>query len=312
MREYVVKRLLLSIPVLFGASVLVFAMIRLIPGCPAVAMAGVHADAEFIEQVRQDLGLDRSLPAQYVMFLGDLLRGELGRSTLSGRPVIRELAERFPRTGELTLTSMGVATAVGVAAGIISSTRPYSTLDNLSMIVALAGVAMPVFWLGLMLQLLFSVELGWLPATGRGTAAHLILPALALGAVSAGIVARMTRSSMLEVLKQDFIVTARSKGLAERVVVYRHALKNAMIPVVTIVGLQFGTLLGGAVLTETVFAWPGLGRLLVGAILARDYPVIQGGVLLLSTTFVVVNLGVDLFYVYLDPRIRYVSRAGES
>ncbi len=312
MREYVVKRLLLAIPVLFGVSVLVFAMIRLIPGCPAVAMAGVHADAQFIEQVRRDLGLDRSLPAQYGMFLGDLLRGELGRSTFSGRPVLRELAERFPRTGELTLASMGVATAVGVAAGIVSSTRRNSPVDNLGMVVALVGVAMPVFWLGLMLQLLFSVQLGWFPATGRGTLTHLVLPALTLGAASAGIVARMTRSSMLEVLRQDFIVTARSKGLAERVVVYRHALKNAMIPVVTIVGLQVGTLLGGAVLTETVFAWPGLGRLLVGAILARDYPVIQGGVLLLTVTFVAVNLAVDLLYVHLDPRIRYVSRGGES
>jgi len=308
---YIVRRLLLTIPVVIGVSILIFAIIRLIPGDPAVAIAGVHASNEYIEQVRKDLYLDRSLPVQYGIFVRNLFRGELGVSTMSRRPVATELRERFPRTIELTLAAMLIASLVGISAGIISATRRYSLFDNLSMLVALFGVAAPVFWLALMLQLLFAVNLGWLPATGRGTWRHLILPALTLGMATAGLIARITRSSMLEVLRQDFITTARAKGLAEKVVVYKHALKNALIPVVTIMGLQFGILLGGAVLTETVFAWPGVGRLLVDSILARDYPVVQGAVMTLAVSFVLINLVVDLAYAFLDPRISYQSQESE-
>jgi len=251
MWRYVVWRLLLTLPTLLGAVTFVFLMVRLLPGDPAVAIAGVQA------------------------------------------------------TPELALAALVVAALIGIPAGIISAVRPYSLFDNVSMLVALFGVSIPVFWLGLMLMLLFSVQLGWLPATGRGTLAHLVLPAITLGTASAALIARMTRSSMLEVLTQDYVQTARAKGLPERAVILRHALKNAFIPVVTVLGLQLGTLLSGAVLTETVFAWPGVGRLVVESILARDYPVVQGVVLLLATAFVVLNLIVDLVYAWLDPRIRY-------
>ena len=308
---YIMRRLLLTVPVVVGVSILIFLIIRLIPGDPAIAIAGVHASNEYIEQIRKDLYLDRGLAVQYAIFVRNLARGDLGNSTMTRRPVVVELRERFPRTVELTLLAMLIASVVGISAGIISATRRYSIFDNISMLVALFGVAAPVFWLALMLQLLFAVHLGWLPATGRGTFRHLILPAITLGLASAGLIARITRSSMLEVLRQDFITTARAKGLAEKVVVYKHAFKNALIPVVTIMGLQFGILLGGAVLTETVFAWPGVGRLLVDSILARDYPVVQGAVLVLAVTFVLINLIVDLIYAFLDPRISYHARESE-
>ncbi len=311
MYGYIVRRLLLTVPVIVGVSILIFLIIRLIPGDPAIAIAGVHASAEYIEQIRKDLHLDQSLPVQYAIFVRNLARGELGDSTMSRRPVSVELRERFPRTVELTLLAMLIASVVGISAGIISATRRYSIFDNVSMLVALFGVAAPVFWLALMLQLLFAVHLGWLPATGRGTFRHLILPSMTLGMATAGLIARITRSSMLDVLRQDFITTARAKGLAEKVIIYKHALKNALIPVVTIMGLQFGILLGGAVLTETVFAWPGVGRLLVDSILARDYPVVQGAVLVLAVSFVLINLLVDLIYAFLDPRISYHSRESE-
>jgi peptide/nickel transport system permease protein len=308
---YILRRLLLTVPVVVGVSVLIFLIIRLIPGDPAVAIAGVHASNEYIEQIRKDLHLDRSLPIQYLIFVRNLARGDLGYSTMSRRPVVVELRERFPRTVELTLLAMAIASVIRISAGIISATRRYSVFDNMSMLVALFGVAAPVFWLALMLQLLFAVHLGWLPATGRGTFRHFILPSLTLGMATAGLIARITRSSMLEVLRQDFITTARAKGLSEKVIIYKHALKNALIPVVTIMGLQFGILLGGAVLTETVFAWPGVGRLLVDSILARDYPVVQGAVLVLAVSFVLINLFVDLIYAFLDPRISYHSRESE-
>jgi len=309
--SYILRRLLLTVPVVIGVSILIFLIIRLIPGDPAVALAGVQATPDYIEQIRKELHLDRSLPVQYAIFVRKLVKGDLGNSTLTRRPVVVELKERFPRTIELTLIALFIASVVGITAGIISATKRYSLFDNISMLVALFGVAAPVFWLALMLQLLFSVHLGWLPSTGRGTLLHLILPSMTLGMASAGLIARITRSSMLEVLRQDFITTARSKGLAEKVIIYKHALKNALIPVVTIMGLQFGILLGGAVLTETVFAWPGVGRLLVDSILARDYPVVQGAVLVLAFSFVLINLVVDLIYAFLDPRISYLSRESE-
>ncbi len=302
---YVLRRLLLTVPVLLGVTFIIFAMVRLTPGDPAQVIAGEQATRDTVETVRRSLGLDQPIPLQYVRFLRDLIRGDMGRSTRSLRPVTRELADRFPNTIELTLAGMLVASLIGIGAGVVSATRRNRWPDTLSMLFALGGVSMPVFWLGLMLILVFSVQLGWLPPVGRGTWAQLILPAVTLGTASAAILARMTRSSLLEVLRQDFVTTARAKGLNERFVIYKHALKNAMIPVVTVMGLQFGTLLAGAVLTETVFAWPGIGRLIVESILARDYPVVQGAVLLAALTFVFVNLVVDVLYSVLDPRIHY-------
>ncbi|MFW5827621.1 MAG: nickel ABC transporter permease [Alkalispirochaeta sp.] len=299
------RRLLLTIPVVFGVSLIVFSIIRLLPGDPARALAGVNASPEYIQQVRDRYGLDDPIHIQYGRFMQGLVTGDLGNSTFSRRPVTTEIGERFPRTLTLASISLLIATVVGVSAGIVSATRRNSVFDNASMFVALVGVAAPVFWLALMLQLLFAVQLRWLPATGMGSVRHLILPSITLGMASAALMARITRSSMLDVLKQDFITTARSKGLAERVVIYKHALKNALIPVVTVLGLQFGILLGGAVLTETVFAWPGVGRLLVDAILRRDYPVVQGTVMLLALLFVIINLVVDVIYAFLDPRIHY-------
>ena len=309
MYGYLVRRLVLTVPVLFGVALLVFAIVRLIPGDPATAIAGPQATEAFVAQIAEQYHLNEPLYVQFGLFLRDLIKGDLGDSTFSRRPVMVELAERFPRTIQLTLAAMAVAMAIGIPAGIMSARRRNSIFDNLSMIVALLGVAAPVFWLALMLQLLFSVRLGWLPTTGTGSPAHLVLPAITLGMSTAGLIARVTRSSMLEVLRMEYVQTARAKGLSERDVIYGHAFKNAMIPVVTVVGLQFGILLGGAVLTESVFAWPGVGRLLVDAILSRDYPVVQGTVLVLAATFVVINLIVDLLYAVLDPRISYHGAA---
>ncbi len=301
----------MAIPVLIGVSILVFAIIRFIPGDPARAIAGVHASPEYIEQVRRELLLDEGLHVQYYVYLTNLLQGDLGRSTFTRRPVTVELFERFPNTLQLASTAMLIAIIIGMSAGIVSATKRYSLFDNASMLIALFGVAAPVFWLGIMFQLLFSVNLGWFPSGGIGTWKHLVLPALTLGLATTALIARITRSSMLDVLGQDYITTARSKGLVERVVVYKHALKNALIPVVTVMGLQFGTLLGGAVLTETVFSWPGVGRLMVDSILARDYPVVQGAVLLLAVFFVLINLVVDVIYAFLDPRITYGTKEVE-
>jgi ABC-type dipeptide/oligopeptide/nickel transport system permease component len=305
MYQYILRRLLLTIPVVIGVSVIVFGIIRLLPGDPARALAGVQATPEYIEQVRERYGLDEPVYVQYWNFVSGAAQGDLGRSTFSNRPVTTEIGERFPRTLLLASVSLAIATVIGVSAGIVSATRRNSLFDNASMFAALVGVAAPVFWLALMLQLLFSVQLRWLPPTGMGSIRHIILPSITLGLASAALMARITRSSMLDVLRQDFITTARAKGLAERVVVYKHALKNALIPVVTVLGLQFGILLGGAVLTETVFAWPGVGRLLVDSILRRDYPVVQGTVMLLAFLFVIINLVVDIIYAFLDPRIHY-------
>lgn len=311
MYQYIARRLMLTIPVVLGVSIIVFSIIRMIPGDPARAIAGVQATPEFIEQVRVRYALDRPMHVQYGLFMSGMARGDLGQSTFSRRPVTTEIRERFPRTLTLASISLLIATLVGVSAGIVSATRRNSLFDNASMLVALIGVAAPVFWMALMLQLLFSVQLRLLPATGLGTWRHLILPSITLGMASAALMARITRSSMLDVLRQEYITTARAKGLGERVIVYKHALKNALIPVVTVLGLQFGILLGGAVLTETVFAWPGVGRLLVDAILRRDYPVVQGTVLLLAFLFVLINLVVDIIYAFLDPRIHYQSGSGE-
>ncbi|MCS7240289.1 MAG: ABC transporter permease [Candidatus Bipolaricaulota bacterium] len=305
MLSYLVRRLLVAIPTLLGVTFIVFSIVRVLPGDPAQAMAGVHATQEYIERVRKELGLDLPVHIQFARFLGGLFQGDLGRSIRTGLPVAQEVWTRFVPTLELTSVSLFLTLLFGILVGIISATRPYSVFDHVSMFFSLVGLSMPVFWLGLMLMLLFSVRLGWLPAAGRGGLAHLILPSVTLAASSIALVARFTRSTLLEVLRQEYIVTARAKGARESRAVFIHALRNALIPIVTIVGLRFGALLSGAVLTETVFAWPGVGRLVVDSVSARDYPVIQGTVLMIAVCFVFINLVVDLLYGAINPRIRY-------
>ncbi len=305
MSRYIIRRLLLMVPVLIGVSLVVFFMIRLIPGDPAMALAGEHATPETVAMIRARFGLDRPLPVQYWAFVSNAAQGDLGRSTRTRRPVMQELRTQYPNTLQLATSALVVSVAIGVSAGILAAVKQHTWWDTGTMVFALFGVSMPVFWMGLMLMYVFSVRLGWLPTAGMGTAAHLVLPSITLGLSSAGILARMTRSAMLEVLRQDYIRTARSKGMSEWVIVLKHALQNAMIPIVTVLGLQFGTLLGGAVLTETVFAWPGVGRLMVDAIMSRDYPIVQGAVLAVALSFIFINLLVDVAYVYLDPAIKY-------
>jgi peptide/nickel transport system permease protein len=303
--RYIVARLLWLIPVLLGVSLIVFGIMKMVPGDVAQVLVGTEGTAEDVENIRHALGLDQPVYVQYGLFLTHLVQGDLGRSAVTRRPVADEIASRIRPTTELGLTAFAIALVVGLATGIVSATRQYTLWDNLATLIALVGVSMPIFWLGLMLTLLFSVTLRWLPSSGAGTPSQLVLPAVALGAASAAIIARQTRSGLLEVLNQDYVRTARAKGLVESAVVLRHALKNALIPTVTVVGLQVGYLLGGAVLTETVFARPGLGRLLVDSIASRDIAVVQATIMLLSVVFVLVNLIVDLLYVQLDPRIRY-------
>jgi peptide/nickel transport system permease protein len=305
MTAYLLRRILIALPTLLGVVVLVFLMVRLAPGDPAVLLAGEFATPETLEAIRARYGLDRSLPEQFLIYLEALLRGDLGESARSRRPVLEELKTYFPNTLELASAAILVAVLTGIPLGVLAALRPGSGLDLSVMVLALLGVSMPVFWFGLLAILIFSVGLGWFPVAGKGTLAHLVLPAITLGINATALLARMTRGALLEVLSQDYIRTARAKGLAERVVIFKHALRNALIPVVTVVGLEFGTLLSGAVITETIFAWPGLGQLLVGSILARDYPVVQGAVLLVAISFVLINLLVDLLYAAIDPRVRY-------
>ncbi len=305
MLSYLIKRLFSTIPVLIGISLLLFFMLRMLPGDPAQVLAGQMATPEEIENIRQQLGLDRPIYEQYATYLSRLARFDLGRSARTQNPVTQEIWARLPNTLLLAVVAILLACLFGIPAGIISAVKPYSWIDYLFTTSALFGMSMPVFWLGLMLVVVFSVILRWLPAGGTGSWQHVILPSVTLAAFVVAFIARMTRSTMLETLSQDFTTTARSKGLQERVVVIKHAFKNAMIPIITVVGLQFGLLLGGAVLTETVFAWPGLGRLIVDSILARDYPVIQGAILIFGLLYIMVNLVVDLIYAVVDPRIRY-------
>lgn len=305
MWRYVLRRLVLVLPVLIGVSIVVFWMVRAIPGDPAAVLAGEAASEEVKAELRSRLGLDEHPVIQYTIFVSNAIKGDFGRSIRSKRPVVQDLKSRAWPTLELSFGALAVALSIGLVAGILSAVKPYTLLDAVSMFIALIGVSMPVFWLGLMLILKFSHEFKWLPTAGRGTWRHLILPAVTLGLSSAAIIARMTRASMLEVLRQDYVRTARAKGLRERIIVLRHGLRNALIPIVTVIGLQFGTMLGGAVLTETVFAWPGMGRLLVDSIAARDYPVVQGAILVLACAFIFINLLVDVLYAYIDPTIRY-------
>ena len=305
MLQYVVKRLLSTIPVLFGISLLLFFMLRMLPGDPAQVLAGQMASPEDIKIIRHQLGLDRPIIVQYGLFLSRLVRFDLGRSARTQNPVISEVWARLPNTVLLAVAAITLACLFGIPAGIISATRPYTWIDYLFTSMALFGISMPVFWLGLMLVVIFSLVLQWLPAGGTGNWKHIILPSFTLAAFVVAFITRMTRASMIEALSQDYTTTARSKGLKERVVIVKHALKNALIPIITVVGLQFGALLGGAVLTETVFAWPGIGRLIVDSILARDYPVIQGTILIFGLLYILVNLMVDIIYAFIDPRIRY-------
>ncbi|MED1952830.1 ABC transporter permease [Brevibacillus centrosporus] len=300
---YMIRRLLQMIPVLLGVILVVFLIMQMVPGDPAVLLAGEGASAETIANIRTQLGLDQPVMVQYFHYVTDVFAGDLGTSLRSNLPVFDEIMARLPATIELAIASIFVTIVLGMIAGIISATKQYSAADITIMIVALLGVSLPSFWLGLSLIYYFSVKLHLLPVAGWGTWKHVILPAITLGAGGAAIVARMTRSSMLDVVRQDYIRTAKAKGLRETVIVYKHALKNALIPIITVVGLQFGYLLGGTVLVESVFAINGLGRLIVDAIRMRDLPVVQGGVLIASIIFVFVNLLVDVLYRYFNKRI---------
>jgi peptide/nickel transport system permease protein len=305
LRRYVIQRLVASGFTLLGVSCIVFVMVRLLPGDPARVIAGLLASEDEVTAVRRQLGLDRALYVQYGHFLARAVCGDLGLSARTSEPVVREIMARLPATLKLALISTLLATCLGVVSGVVAATHLYSGFDYLVSLATLFGVSMPVYWLGLILIIVFAVQLNWLPAAGADEPGSFVLPSLTLASFSVALVARMTRSTMLEVLGQEFVRTARAKGLREYAVVYHHALRNALIPIITAVGLQFGALLGGAVLTETVFGWPGMGQLLVESIFARDYPMVQGIVLMFSALFILTNFLVDLSYVLIDPRIHY-------
>lgn len=305
MKKYLFRRLLLLIPVIWGVSTLVFLFLYLIPGDPIEIMLGETAQAADKALLRHELGLDRPVHLRYLDFLGGLVRGDLGSSFYFKQKVLSTILERYPATLELALAAMVVAILIAVPLGIISAIKQYSLIDNTSMFLALVGVSMPNFWLGPLLILIFALHLNLLPVSGREGFASLILPAITLGTALAAILSRMTRASMLEVLRDEYITTARAKGLKEKVVILRHALRNALVPIITIIGLQSGALLSGAIITETIFSWPGIGRLLIQAIETRDYPLVQGCILVISFSYVLVNLLTDILYAYVDPRIRY-------
>ncbi|MCR8642733.1 ABC transporter permease [Paenibacillus sp. N1-5-1-14] len=333
MMAFTLRRLLMLIPVLFGMTLIVFSIIHAIPGDPADVILGEKASEATKKELRLQLGLDKPWYEQYSTYMGKLLTGDMGNSIRTKTPIVKEIVPYLAATLELTIVSMLIAVFVGVNAGILSAWKQNSWFDYMSMVIALIGVSMPIFWLGLMEQWAFAVELKWLPSIGRMNIRdpiesitglyvldsllagrvdqfwvalkHLILPGIALATIPMAVIARMTRSSMLEVMRSDYIRTARAKGLSQFFVVYKHGLKNALIPVVTVIGIQSGLLLGGAVLTETIFAWPGVGRYIYDAISFRDYPVIQSGILVIALIFVLVNLVVDLLYAYIDPRISY-------
>ena len=306
MLTYLARRLLSVVPVLFGVTLAVFSMLFLVPGDPVKMMlAEFVTNPDQVAQMRAQLHLDEPVLKQYGRFVINAVRGDLGTSIRSRRPVSTEIGENVGSTAQLAVASMAVAIAIGVPLGLMAALFRASWFDAGSMIVALLGVSMPSFWLGLLMIVTFSLHLGWFPATGGGDLWHLVLPAVTLGLIASAIIARLTRSSMLEVLGQDYVRTARAKGLAWWGVVVRHALKNALIPVITIFGLQFGNLLAGAVIVETVFSRPGLGRLIVGGILAKDFPLVQGTVLFVATAYVLINVLVDLTYAFVDPRIRF-------
>jgi ABC-type dipeptide/oligopeptide/nickel transport system permease component len=303
--RFIARRLVLTVPVLLGVATLVFALIHLVPGDPAAAMLGESAAPADLADLRSRLGLDRPLVTQYRQFLAGLVVGDLGTSFRYGTPVSREIGLRLWPTVQLALVSMLVAVGIALPLGIVGAVYRGRAVDQVAMTVALAGIAMPNFWLGPLLAIVFSVELGWLPVSGFGTAQHLVLPALTLGAALAAITARMTRASLIDELGELYVLAARARGLSRIGAVIRHALRNSLIPVVTIVGLQLGSVLTGTIITETIFAWPGVGRLLIQAISFRDYPLVQGCILLIAVTYVSMNVVVDVLYAWIDPRIRY-------
>jgi len=303
--RFLARRLVLTIPVLFGVATLVFSLIHVIPGDPARAMLGDAASQEDVDALRERLGLNRPLAEQYGAFLGGIVRGDLGTSMRTGQPVVSQIVERMPATIELAAAAMFVAIGVAIPLGIIAAVWRGTVIDHAATTLALTGISIPNFWLGPLLAIVFAIELGWLPVSGRGTMAHLVLPAISLGAALAAILARMTRATLLEELREPYVRAARARGASRVRAVLRHAFRNSLIPVVTLVGLQFGAVLTGAVITETVFSWPGVGRLLVQSIGFRDYPLVQGCILLIAVTYVAMNLITDLLYGVVDPRIRY-------
>jgi len=303
--KYVVRRILLLIPILIGVTVIVFGIMFLTPGDPAILMLGENAPQEDLEALRERLGLNEPAYVQYGMWLARVVQLDFGRSIRSSRPVTDEIVARLPATIELALLATLLAIAIGVPLGVISATRPNSAIDHGATIVAFTGLAMPVFWQGLIMILLFALVLDWFPPSGRlGGWQYYVLPTITLGTSAIAAITRMTRATMLETLSQDYVRTARSKGLTHRNIVYRHALRNAMIPIVTVIGLQFGGLLSGAVITETIFSWPGIGRLAIDAIRSKDFPVVQGVVMVFALLYAVVNLLTDLLYGFLDPRLK--------
>lgn len=305
MLRYFVKRLLGMIPTMIIVTIVVFLFIHMLPGDPARLAAGPEADEATVEMVRHQLGLDRSIPEQFASFVANAVTGDFGTSIRTQRPVIDEIAERFGPTMYLTIAAMGWSVVFGLAAGVISAVYRNRWPDRLCMTIAVSGISFPAFALGILLMEIFSVELGWLPTVGAATWKHYILPSITLGAAVAAVMARFTRASFVEVLSDDYIRTARAKGVRGTMIVMKHALRNALIPVVTMMGLQFGFLLGGSIVVEKVFNWPGMGRLLVDAVDMRDYPVIQASVLLFSVEFIVINLIVDILYGWINPSIRY-------
>lgn len=305
MVSYIARRLVLTLPVLFGVATLVFSLIHLVPGDPAQAMLGDGASPEDIAQLRTRLGLDRPLTEQYARYLKGLIRGDLGTSLRTQQPVTAQIAERLPATAELASAAMVVAVALALPLGLIAAVWRGTWVDQGAMGLALVGISVPGFWLGPLLALIFAVELGWLPVSGRGTVAHLVLPAITLGSALAAILARMTRASVLEELREQYVVAARARGASRVRAVVVHALRNSLIPIVTILGLQLGAVLTGSIITETIFSWPGVGRLLIQSINFRDYPMVQGCILLIAVTYVTMNLLTDLVYGWLDPRIRF-------
>jgi ABC-type dipeptide/oligopeptide/nickel transport system permease component len=305
MARFLLRRVLLAVPVLFGVATLVFSLIHLVPGDPVQAMLGETASPQDVAVLRSRLGLDRPLLTQYGAFLTGLAAGNLGRSLRTNQPVTAAIAERFPATLELAAAAMAFAVLFAIPIGILAAARAGTAIDHVATTAALVGISVPNFWLGPLLAILFSIVLGWLPVSGRGTLAHLVLPAITLGAPLAAVLARMTRASLIEELSELYVLAARARGVSVRRAVLRHAFRNSLIPIVTVLGLQAGAVLTGAVITETIFAWPGVGRLLIQSINFRDYPLVQGCILLIAVTYVAVNLLTDLAYGLLDPRIRY-------
>lgn len=305
MIRFIGRRLLATVPTLLGVLVVAFFLLNVAPGDPVAAMVGERADAATIARLRADLHLDDPLPAQFGRYLWDAVRGDFGRSYITQRPIARDLRERFPKTVQLALVAMAFAAVGGIALGVVSAIRPGGAVDRAAMLLSYIGVSFPVYWVGLLLILLFAVMLRWLPPSGSGGLAYLVLPALTLGMRSVAFLARMTRAAMLEVLSSDFVRTARAKGLNEAAVIMRHGFRNALIPVITVLGLDTGSYLTGSILTETIFGWPGLGRYVLTAIEKRDLPAIQGSILFMSLVFVLVNLVTDLVYAKADPRIAY-------